>query len=111
MYQAFAPQVGGSLFLISNDMPRQVLTPANQTATTSYRIRCLVAGYLTWSPVLAANATPTMTSAAPTLAPGGQAVNTMGYAAGHIEVLTLPQNAWFISSVASGFEIYVGEGL
>jgi hypothetical protein len=38
------------------------------------------------------------------------AVNTIGMTTGGVETFTLPQNAYFKSSVANGFEVTPGEG-
>lgn len=90
----------------------QVDPPGNNTVQrTSYRVRCLATGYLSWTPMIAANATSTAITASTAPANLVPSANTIGMAGGTVETFTLPQNAWFISSVAAGFEVTPGEGL
>lgn len=82
--------------------------PAEQC--TSYRVRCLVSGYLMWAPSNTASpAAPTLTVAAPVA--GTPSNNTIGQNAGEVETFCLPINAWFKSSNAAGFEVTPGEGV
>jgi len=108
---AFRALLGGNTILVSNVTPVQVNSPGlpGTEQTTAYRIRCLVAGYIAWAPMLAANAAPTLTATAPTL--NVPSINTIGMAVGQTEVLMMPNCAWWISSVASGFEVTAGEGV
>jgi hypothetical protein len=85
----------------------QALSTSDSDRATSYRVRCLATGYLTWTSS-EVSATPTLTAAAPTAAT--PAVNTLGMTTGGVETFTLPQNAFFKSSVANGFEVTPGEG-
>lgn len=75
---------------------------------TSYRIRCLASGYLAWAASQTTTA-PVLTATAP--ANGVPSTNTIGMTIGGVETLSLPQNAWFESSVAAGFEVTPGEGV
>lgn len=77
---------------------------------TSYRVRCLVTGYLTWAnSETSSAAAPTLTAAAPTA--GNPVTNTLGMTANGVETLSLPSNCWFKSSNAAGFEVTPGEGV
>jgi hypothetical protein len=71
-------------------------------AVSTYRVRCLASGYLTWgqtSGVAAAGA------------PGASPVaNTVGLTTGGVGYLQLPPGVYFISSVAAGFEVTGGQG-
>jgi hypothetical protein len=96
----FAPY--GSVYLIGTT-PVQVLT-TNNVNPTSYRIRCLVTGYISWGPN---SGVPTPT--APTA--GVPSPTTLGMSAGGIETFTLPPNGYFQSSNAAGFEVIAGEGV
>lgn len=86
---------------------QQALPTMDSDRATSYRVRCLVAGYLAWASSETTVA-PTITAAAPTAA--APAANTIGMSVGGVETFTLPQNAYFKSSVANGFEVTPGEG-
>lgn len=112
---AFSPQVGGQTFLVG---VTRIQVPAyggqgNTGATaTSYRVRCLVSGYLQFAvSSIAAGLTtaPTMSAGAP--ADAVPVTNTIGMTAGQTEVFDLPMNCWFLSSVAAGFEVTPGEGV
>lgn len=82
----------------------------NQVQSTSYRIRCLVTGYLAWSPQVSSGVAPTgMAATAPTA--GVPSATTIGMSAGQVETFGLPQYAWFLSNNAAGFEVTPGEGL
>ena len=106
----FTPK--GSTVLVSTT-PVQVLPTNPQEACNSYRIRCLVSGYLEWGQsegdALTGAAAPSITAVAPAL--GVPQANTIGMTVGGVETLTLPFAAWFVSSVASGFEVTPGEGI
>lgn len=69
----------------------------------SYRVRCLVTGYLTWGP------TNSVTSVGAPAA-GVPSANTLGMTAGNVESFCLP-NGWFIASGAGAFELTPGEGV
>lgn len=104
---AFASQdstfaVWGPVNLIGTT-PVQVLT-TNGQSPTSYRVRCLVTGYLSWSPN-----SGVITPVAPTA--GVPSANTVGMTAGTVETFALTPNAFFQSSNAAGFEISPGEGM
>lgn len=104
--QAFTP--GGPTIVVST-APVQALGTSDPTQRTSYRIRCLVTGYITWSPVLASAQPPTsLTATAPS---GTPSENTIGMGAGQTEVFCLPRNAWFAASAATAFEVTPGEGI
>lgn len=107
----FSPELGGNTVLVGVT-PVQVMSGAssqNQVQNTSYRIRCLVAGYLAWNPQVTGNALPVFSATAP--AAGVPSVNTIGMSVGQTEVLDLGNNVWFLSSVAAAFEISAGEGV
>lgn len=89
----------------------QVLTTQDGDRATSYLIRCLATGYLAWAPAEFAldSTAAVITAAAPSA--GNPAANTIGMTAGGIQTLTLPQRAFFKSSVANGFEVTPGEGV
>lgn len=101
----FTPK--GPTILVTTSV-QQALPTQDADRATSYRVRCLVAGYLTWATPEISTTPPTITAAAPTAAV--PAVNTIGMLAGGVETFTLPQNAYFKSSVANGFEVTPGEG-
>lgn len=88
----------------------QVQTTSNNQAT-SYRIRCLVTGYISWAPAVSTGAAaPTIgTPTAPIL--NTPSANTLGMQAGQVEVIALPPNAYFAASALLGFEVVAGEGL
>lgn len=104
--QAFTP--AGSTFLIGVAAV-QVPNPGT-TQQTAYRIRCLVSGYIAFSPEVVSGAAPTSLAAVAPVA-GTPSLNTIGMLAGQVEVFCLPQEAWFLSSVAAGFEVTAGEGV
>jgi hypothetical protein len=112
MYDSpFTPQVGCGTVLVGIT-PVQVCAPGSSpVVATSCRVRCLVAGYLTFTTPLSANATPTSGITATAPANNTPSVNTIGMGAGQTEVFSFPQNAWFVSSNAGGFEITAGEGV
>lgn len=83
--------------------PVQVLT-TNGQSPTSYRIRCLVTGYFSWSPN-----SSVIIPVAPTA--GVPSQFTEGMTAGTVETFALPPNAFFLSNNAAGFEISPGEGM
>ncbi len=105
----FTPQVGGQTILVGTAVVQFPAFGPNQVQATSYRVRCLATGYLAFAVDVAGNATPPMTAAAPTA--GAGVVNTIGMTLGGVETFQFPQNAWFLSSVAGGFEITSGEGV
>jgi len=109
MSQDSAFSVWGSTVLVGTTAV-QVATSNNQ-GPTSYRVRCLVAGYFSWAPVIAGtNTVPTILApAAPTA--GVPSVNTIGMSLGGVEVFMLPPNAFFVSNNAAGFEVTPGEGI
>jgi hypothetical protein len=100
----FTPK--GPTILVTTAVQQALPTVDNDRAT-SYRVRCLATGYLAWASA-EVSAPPTITAAAPTGAV--PAVNTIGMTTGGVETFTLPQNAYFKSSVANGFEVTPGEG-
>lgn len=88
----------------------QVLPTQDGERCTAYRVRCLVSGYLAWAvSEIAVGATPAITAAAPSA--GTPSPNTVGMLANAVETFTLPQSAWFKSSVVNGFEVTPGEGV
>lgn len=95
----FAPW--GPNYLVGTT-PVQALT-TNNVNPTSYRIRCLVTGYITWAPN---SGVPT--PAAPT---AGVPAQGLGMTAGQTETFQLPGNAWFLSNNAAGFEVIPGQGM
>ena len=99
-------QVWGPLNLIGTSVVQVVTT--NQQQPTSYRIRCLVTGYISWAP--SSGGVPTInTPTAPSA--GTPSPNTIGMTAGGVETLGLPPNAYFLSNNAAGFEVSAGQGL
>lgn len=70
---------------------------------STFRVRCLVAGYLSWGSSSAVTA-----KGAP--AAGSPVADTLGMAAGAVAYLELPYNSWFISNVAAAFEVTPGQG-
>ena len=111
MYDStFTPK--GPTVLVSTSVVQVLPTNPNEQAI-SYRVRCLVTGYLAWGQsegdALLGPGAPTLTATAPTLVT--PSVNTIGMAVGGVETLTLPNAAWCVSSVASGFEVTPGEGV
>lgn len=98
---AFSP--GGPTVLVGATAV-QIPLAGSINNVQSYRVRCLVAAYLTWGP-------STVTAAgAPTA--GVPSANTIGMAAGAVEKLSLPDgNTWFIASAAAAFEVTPGEGI
>ena len=89
--------------------PVQVLATANLGAT-SYRVRNITVtnAYLSWAPALISGLAPAITSTAPT--PGFPVQNTIGMLASSVEILRLPQNAWFAAAATGTFEVTPGEG-
>lgn len=72
---------------------------------SSFRVRCLVAAYLTWGPTAAVTA-----AGAPTAGNAGVA-NTLGMpAGGNAMYIEVPPGSFFISSVAASFEVTPGAG-
>lgn len=109
MYDStFTPAVGGQTWLVGTSSVQPNPPGIIQAQLTSCRVRCLATGYLTYAAMLGGNANPSVAST--TVAAGAPAVNTIGMTTGGIETFQFPQNAWFISSVAGGFEITFGEG-
>jgi hypothetical protein len=78
------------------------VVPTQSFGVTTFRVRCLTAGYLTWGPKSTVTA-----GGAP--APGPVA-NTLGLATNAVAYIDVPATSWFISSVAAGFEICGGQG-
>lgn len=76
---------------------------------TSMLVRCLVTGYFAWLPGKLGDTAPSITVTAPTA--GVPSANTIGMSIGQVQTFQLPQNAWFKSSVAAGFEFTPGEGV
>lgn len=102
---AFTPY--GPLTLIGTAVVQVASTTLVNPA--SYRIRCLVAGYLSWAPSTG-SVPPTI--GAPTAPTAGvPSVNTIGMSVGQTEVIALPPNAYFLSNNAAGFEVTAGEGI
>jgi hypothetical protein len=79
----------------------QVSTDTQLDATT-FRVRCLVAAYLTWGG-------PGVTAKGPPAA-GVPVFNTIGLAVGGVAYIEVPANSFFISNVAASFEITGGKG-
>lgn len=84
---------------------------SNPTQRTSFRVRCLVAGYFTYTPALASNVAPTSPTTSTAPSAGSPQANTIGMAAGNTETFTLPQNCWMVASAAAAFEVTPGEGI
>jgi len=79
--------------------------PDTQLGTTTFRVRCIVAGpaYLTWG-----NKSTITAGGAPTAA---GIANTLGMSvAGSVMYIEVPGNSWFISGTAAAFEITGGIG-
>ena len=74
-----------------------------QQDNTTFRVRCLLAAYLTWG-----NSNTITAKGAP--AAGVPVMNTLGMTAGTVMYIEVPANAFFISSVAAAFEITGGKG-
>jgi len=80
----------------------QVATDTQLDANT-FRVRCLVAAYLTWG-----NKSTITAAGAP--AAGVPVMNTIGMAAGGVMYVEVPANSFFIASAAAAFEITGGKG-
>lgn len=80
----------------------QVATDTQLDANT-FRVRCLVAAYLTWG-----NNSSITAKGAP--AAGVPVMNTIGMAAGGVMYVEVPANSFFIASAAAAFEITGGKG-
>ena len=105
---AFAPF--GPTYLVGTSAVQVLAT--NNNGCTSYRVRALLATtrYLSWAPAGVANATPTITVAAP--GASSPSAYTLGITAGTVEVFgNLPPNGFFKADIAAAFEITPGEGL
>lgn len=108
MYDSTFTPKGQTVLIGTSVLQAPPTNPSEQA--TSYRVRCVVSGYLTWAPSETTSAAaPTLTAAAPTA--GNPVTNTLGMLAGGVETFSLPTNCWFKSSVAGGFEVTPGEGL
>jgi len=71
---------------------------------STFRVKCLAAAYITWGPTSSVTA-----KGAP--AAGVPVVNTLGMATiGSVMYIEVPANSFFISSVATAFEVTGGEG-
>ncbi len=69
---------------------------------TTFRVRCLVTGYLTWGPT---NAVASITPAA------APAPNTIGMTSGgNAAYIEVPAASFFIASAAAAFELTPGSG-
>ena len=69
----------------------------------TFRVRCLVTGYLTWGP-------SGVTSKGAPVA-GTPSVNTIGMTAGgNAAYIEVPAASFFVSSNAAGFEVTPGSG-
>jgi hypothetical protein len=101
---SFQPQ--GPTVLVGTSV---VQAAANDNVTpTTYRVRCLVAGYFSWASSQGPVA-PAITVVAPVDGvPSGQ---TIGMAVGQCETFILAQNCYFKASVAAAFEVTPGEGM
>lgn len=91
----------------------QVSSGMRNTGPTAYRVRNLStsAQYFSWAPAAPlGGAAPSITVTIPTA--GNPSANTLGMAAGNVEVFGgLPANAFFKANAAGAFEITPGEGL
>jgi predicted branched-subunit amino acid permease len=75
-----------------------------QQDNTTFRVRCLVAAYLTWG-----NKSTITALGAP--AAGVPSANTLGMSVvGSAMYIEVPANSFFISSIAASFEITGGKG-
>lgn len=98
---AFMP-LGGTA-LIGTAATQVPISLANNVYGRVFRVRCLVAGYLTWGPTNAVVA-----AGAPTA--GTPSPNTIGMSVvGGVEDFIFPGASWFISNVAASFEVTPGE--
>lgn len=80
------------------------VAPDTQQDNNTFRVKCLVAAYLTWG-----NKSSITAAGAPTA--GVPVMNTLGMATvGSVMYIEVPANSWFISSVAAAFEITGGKG-
>ena len=78
-------------------------------AVTTYRVRCLVAAYLSWGPT-SAQATANAVAQAGLIAGTGQAANTVGMFASSVETFELPAGSFLVASAALAFEVTPGQG-
>jgi len=77
---------------------------SDSRACTTFRVRCLVAAYLTWG-------SQASVTAAGAPGAGTPVNNTIGMSiVGEVEYLEIPYASYFISSVAASFEITPGIG-
>jgi hypothetical protein len=90
----------GATYLLSTTAIQP--TP-DASGTATFRLRCLVAGYVTWGRTNAVTA-----AGAPGATPSA---NTIGVSiVGQVTYIEVPAASFFISSVASSFEITPGQG-
>lgn len=91
----------GATVVVTNAAVQPLQTSAADGVTT-FRVRCLAAGYLTWG---GSNVTA---KGAPSA--GAPSPSTMGFPVGTISYIEVPAASYFISSVANGFELTPGSG-
>lgn len=79
-----------------------VQVPASSTpggSAVNFRVRCIATAYLTWG------------QSSTVTAVGGVGPNTIGMSTGGVESFTFPPQSFFISNVATSFEVTPGDGL
>lgn len=86
------------------------VSSVNSVNPSSYRIRNItnLTAYIGWASPNVSTTPPVISTTAPVA--GTPSSNLISMSGGSVEVLTFPQNAYFQSSVAAGFEITPGEG-
>jgi hypothetical protein len=105
---AFDPTFGPTV-LVGTSVVQAPAT--NGVLVGSYRVRCLVTGYLSWASSQGGNPAGTAPTIPAPVAPsaGTPSPNTVGMTAGTVEVFKLPVNAFLLASVAAAFEVTPGE--
>ena len=99
MANSFTFSPAGPSVLVGVTAVQVPCTAGSGVTGFSFRVRCLVAAYLTWG------------STSGVTAVGGPGVNTLGMAAGGVETFAFPAASWFIANVAAAFEISPGDGM
>lgn len=95
--------IGATALVPASSATVQVVDKGAYLGVTTFRVRCVIAGYLNWSAQSTVGA-----AAAPTA--GSPSQNTIGMAAGAVAYLEVPASSYFRGDGTATFELTPGMG-